>query len=216
LTGEPAGARPKEAQDSTDLSLGAERALCVEPETFRRFQEGDPDAACRVVEAFHKRLVGFLYMRVRHRETAEELAQEVFLAAYRQRRDIRDAASLRPWLFTVATRKAMKETAKRRRRPEIAAEEEALAALAPAEEPAQGRGTLAAQSRALLEEAMEGLDEAERELVTLRFFGELPIKEISAALDMPMGTVGVKLGRTLKKIRVHLEGKGLRLEDFVS
>ena len=53
------------------------------------------------------------------------------------------------------------------------------------------------------------------ELLALRFFGDLQVKEIAEVMDIPMGSVGVFLQRVLLKVRKMLEQQGISLEDFV-
>lgn len=199
-----------------DTAGGATREdLPVDEATFLRFRNGDQEAMERIVEAYHARLIGFIRLYVRRQELAEEVAQEVFVAAWHQRAEINGVRSLRPWLFTLGKRKGLREAQRRQHRCEVAVEDEALADLSPELRGAQRDGLLSSQFRAALQEALESLSEGERDLVTLRYFGDLQIKELSAALDMPMGSVGVKLGRALNRIRVHFERRGLAMEDFL-
>lgn len=51
------------------------------------------------------------------RQAAEDCFQETFLSALRSYPNLRDAANLRGWLFTIATNKAMDHWRSNRRRP---------------------------------------------------------------------------------------------------
>lgn len=209
-TGDEAMSLMEGKDDGTDRV--EENALDVR--TFERFQAGDAEAMTAVVRAYQRRLIGFLCLFTRRRDLAEEIAQEVFLDAYRQREEVYSAANLRPWLFTLAKRKALKEVARRHYAVEISVEEDVLQSVAPPVNPGQERVALTHQLRAILQEAIGELNPLERELVSLRYFGDLPIKEIAVVLKMPMGSVGVKLGRSLKKLRRSLESRGYRIDDL--
>ncbi len=187
----------------------------IDGPTFDQFKAGNPEAMTAIVQAFQKRLIGFVCLFTRNREVAEEIAQEVFLSAYLQREEVYNVDKLRPWLFTLAKRKAIKETAHRHYSAEIRMEEEVLDAVSPAVDPPQGEGILTDERRRWLLEALGEIATQERELISLRYFGELPIKEISEVLHMPMGSVGVKLGRALKRLRTALEKRGFRLDDLI-
>ena len=50
----------------------------------------------------------------------------------------------------------------------------------------------------------------------MRYFAGLQLKELAEVLEMPMGTVGVKLSRSLVKMRRTMEESGFRLEDFLT
>lgn len=182
--------------------------------TFASYKAGEPDGMLTVVRAYQHRLIGFIRLYTQSRELAEEIAQEVFLDAYRQRDDIYAADSLRPWLFTLAKRKAIRELGRRHYSAEIHVDTDVFHLAAPPVEPEQGRALLTDEVRGILAEALAELKPVERELVSLRYFGDLPIKEIAEVLKMPMGSVGVKLGRALAKLRTALERRGFRLDDL--
>ena len=57
---------------------------------------------------------------------------------------------------------------------------------------------------------LEALPPEFRTVIKLRFYEELPLKEISAVLNCPLSTVKTRLYTGLKKLRVSLEG-----EDFL-
>lgn len=57
-------------------------------------------------------------------------------------------------------------------------------------------------------EALEGLPEREREILSMFFIDGRPYREIADALKIPMGTIATVLARTREKLRAMLEGKG--------
>jgi RNA polymerase sigma factor (sigma-70 family) len=60
----------------------------------------------------------------------------------------------------------------------------------------------------LVRRAVAGLDEPYREVVALRFFGELSLAEIAATSGRPLGTVKTHLRRGLLRLREDLEAAG--------
>lgn len=188
----------------------------IDTETFTQYQAGDPAAMREIVAWYHVRVIAFIRLFARSRETAEDVAQEVFLAAWRQRSEVRGPAQLRPWLFTLAKRKAMKEMGRKRHSSEFTLEIDDLSALAPNVDEDQRVGLQNSELRGVLEEAIRHLDERDQELVTLRYFAGLQLKELADVLEMPLGTVGVKLSRSLAKMRRTMEERGFRLEDFLT
>jgi RNA polymerase sigma-70 factor (ECF subfamily) len=169
-----------------------------------------------IVTIFHKRLIGFIRLYTRKRELAEEVAQEVFLAAYLQRDSVRCAEGLRPWLFTVAKRKALRAAEKVSRASEVGEEDLGLAeALFPVQAE-QGESLLLSQLGTHLREAFRQIPSRDREILILRYFGNLQVKEISEVLGIPMGSVGVFLNRTLARLRKILENQGIEPEDVLS
>lgn len=170
---------------------------------------------CEIFRRFHQRLIAFVRIYTRNRETAEEVTQEVFLEAYRRRMEIRSASGLRAWLFTVAKRKALRLNGRADGKVFVAFEDGALEELPNGHSAEQVRDLQIKQTGEFIQEALAELKPRDRELVTLRYFGGLQVKEISEILDIPMGSVGVFLSRSLEKIRCSLESQGIHPEDIV-
>lgn len=57
-----------------------------------------------------------------------------------------------------------------------------------------------------LKEAISGLELRQRQILELRFFEDFKLEEIAEMLCMPLGTVKSTLYRTLKTLRLELEG----------
>ena len=55
-----------------------------------------------------------------------------------------------------------------------------------------------------LRQAVDALPEGTRDVVLLRFFAEASLKEVSAALDIPLGTVKSRLHYGLKRLREEM------------
>lgn len=187
----------------------------IDPGLFNRFRKGDPDAMGEIFGLYHRRLIAFIRLYTRNRETAEEIAQEVFLEAYRQRTEIRNASGFHPWLFTVAKRKAVRLMQRKENRLFVGFENGELEELSPGQSASQESELRIKQSGRLLQQAMDELKPRDRELVALRFFGGLQINEISECMNIPIGSVGVFLNRSLAKIRTTLVDKGIRPEDLM-
>ena len=61
----------------------------------------------------------------------------------------------------------------------------------------------------LLLEAVARLQEREREVVALKFGGELSNAQIAEIMQLSPGNVGVILYRTMKQLRAMLDAKGV-------
>jgi RNA polymerase sigma-70 factor (ECF subfamily) len=187
----------------------------IDPSLFQAYRAGDHQAMRAIVGIFHKRLIGFIRLYTRNRELAEEAAQEVFLAAYLQRDSVRSPEGLRPWLFTVAKRKALRATEKAARSREVCDENDGFLEYLVPIQGGQGDNILIDQLGAHLQAALRKLAPRDREILILRYFGNLQVKEIAEVLNIPMGSVGVFLNRILAKVRKLLEEQGIQPEDVL-
>ncbi len=131
-------------------------------------------------------------------DRAEDLAQATILRAIEQPPDGR--GSLRAWLRSVASRIARQEarTDGRRRRREQSVLREASA-------PAAHTLAAEAESQRALITAVLDLDEPYRSTVLLRYFREMPCREIARTLGVPGSTVRNRLHRAHEKLRAELD-----------
>jgi len=88
-------------------------------EVIRGAQRGDEAAFDRLVAAYGRRIVGFLYRLTGSRDDAEELAQEVFVRIVRTIRAYRHDGRFEPWLFRIAANLARDRVRRIQRRPMV-------------------------------------------------------------------------------------------------
>ncbi|MEA2608905.1 MAG: hypothetical protein QOJ75_1148 [Chloroflexota bacterium] len=100
---EPFGGLVREGRDERDL--------------VRRCREGSESAYAELVRSHRPRLYLLAYRLVGDRETAEDVVQETFLAAFRSIEKVEPRPSLSPWLNTIVLRTAGRAASRRRSRP---------------------------------------------------------------------------------------------------
>jgi RNA polymerase sigma-70 factor (ECF subfamily) len=131
----------------------------------------------------------------------DDLAQEVFLRAYRAfpSFDVHADARVSSWLLTIATRAAL-DILKRRVVP--------VRPLEAADEVSAGTTPEASLSQAELADAIEraaaALPEEQRMALVLAEHHGLSIAEIAAAMDVPEATVKTRLFRARERMRASL------------
>lgn len=151
-----------------------------------------------VYERHVHQIFGFFAYRLGSRETAEDLTQITFERALRawERYDPRRAGHA-TWLHAIARNALidhLRADRSRRLRP-LGPEAESVGADA---EPHLG---LAPE----LEQALTTLGERERELIALRFGGDLTGPEIAALTGLSLANVQQILSRALRRLRAELE-----------
>lgn len=171
-------------------------------------------------EAFHDLVVRFerpvyaLILRMVHdAETAEDLAQDVFVKAYRHLRSYDPRRKFASWLFKVAhnttidhLRRAQLDTV-----PLAAEPEEGGGLLAVLADPAAESPAAAAERREMaraLERAISRLRPEYREAVVLRYVEGLAYQEICDVLALPVGTVKTNLHRARKELADAMRAAG--------
>src|SRR6266850_2279393 len=86
------------------------------PGLLERLRAGDPRAFEELVIAYQHRVFGVALRMLGSRAEAEEIAQEVFLRAYRAIGEFRGEARLGTWLYGIASRLCLKRLASQDRR----------------------------------------------------------------------------------------------------
>jgi RNA polymerase sigma-70 factor (ECF subfamily) len=82
-------------------------------------RDDNPAAFEQLVVRYQDRLINVLEHLVRSRESAEDLAQEVFLRVFRARKTYEPGAKFSTWLFTIANNVASNAVRNRSRRKEV-------------------------------------------------------------------------------------------------
>ena len=148
----------------------------------------------RLFRTYHQPLVRYLTRRLGDRDWAEEVAQETFLRALKQETIV----SERAWLFAVATnlvRDEARKTARRRHKLELLREQAKVDDIVEPEPLSLER----AQESAMARKALDTIGERDREALLMREEG-LDYKEIAAALDLSIGSVGTTLARARRRL----------------
>jgi RNA polymerase sigma-70 factor (ECF subfamily) len=177
----------------------------------------DADDA-RLIERSRKEPDGFTgiydrYFPVIHRyvasrlgpQTADDLAAETFLVAFRKRARFDPArGTVRPWLFGIATNLVAQHRRAETRRYQALARTGAE----PATESHENRVVSWVTAEGLqpqLARALAALSRDQRDIVLLVALSDLSHEEVAQALSIPYGTVGSRLSRARRKLRAALD-----------
>ena len=134
-------------------------------------------------------------------DEAEDATQEAFVLAYRALATFRGDGPPVAWLARIATRAAWRRAAAEKRRRALTSPLDALAPVSLGDRDDPLARSIAADERERVRGAVAGLPEPYREVITLRFFGELSLLEICAATGRPEGTVKAQIHRGLARLR---------------
>lgn len=169
-------------------------------------QKGDLEAFGVLVEQHQASIRGFVAARIDDPFEAQDLAQEVFLVAYRRIGEIDVGRPLRPWLFAIAANLVRNHRRKRKVVPMGANSEEILALLNEQVESLDADWN-EGPAFAALENCLGKLQGAARELLRLRYEEGLGIAEIGKSVGGKHSTITMKLHRLREQLRGCIEGR---------
>ena len=150
---------------------------------------------------YEKLIYTVCYQFTQNHHTAQDLAQETFLAAYR-RIDACDPAHYRPWLTRIAANKAkdhLKSAAHQREHPVDFLPEQAV-------RDGPEEALLQSVGEEDLRKHIRALKEPYRAPAVLFFLENRTIPEITKALNRPEKTVYTQLSRARKLLQNSLKG----------
>ena len=168
---------------------------------------GDAEGYTALLEAYAPRLYGYFLRATGRHHDAEDLLSEATLRLVRQMDRYDERGRFDQWLFRIAANLVRD----RIRRIKAAPPAVSLAAKDGLDRPltervaAKGPGVdariLAAEAGERLQLALDRLDATTREMILLRYFGQLSFKELAELLDRPLGTVLARVHRGLQALR---------------
>jgi len=140
-----------------------------------------------------------------NRDEAQEITQAVFLVLARKAKSLRRGTVLSGWLYQTARLTAansLRRDIRRQNREQQAYMQSTL------DQPEPDHWQ---QVGPLLEQAMSGLSEADRNAVVLRYFENKPLKEVGAALGASDDAAKMRVNRALEKLRKFFAKRGITL-----
>ena len=157
------------------------------------------------MEQYGDMVLQTIYLMTHDREASEEVAQEVFIRAYRKLHQFRGGSRPSTWLYRIAVNMARNHL---RRRREVVAEREFLeTAAGPSNEFRPDNTVEEAEEKNRIIEEVSGLPLELRTVVSLYYLDELSVEKTAEVLRIPAGTVKSRLSRARRKLRSALTGE---------
>ncbi len=167
---------------------------------------GDANAFAALVDRY-KFMVYTLAARIlRNREEAEEVAQDVFVKVYGSLASFKGDSKFSTWLYAITYHMSLDYLKKRNRRMVTNSLDNF------SESKMQHEGTIlddltAFEEKQQLKKALEALPSDDGVLITLHYYEELSLKEISRIMAISPSTLKVRLFRARKKLAEILKYK---------
>lgn len=158
----------------------------------------------RAFYAEHARLVRGVVFGMCGPRFLDDLAQDVFVKAWRGLDGFEGRSAPRTWLYRITVRTVIDHLRSRGAKAFESTDMDTLAS-APAEANSE------TEERKLVREAVAQLDEAHRAVVVLHYFEDQALGEIAAILEIPLGTVKSRLHFAKEKLRALFAARGVSL-----
>ena len=167
-------------------------------------QNGDTKAYTQLVNRY-KDLVYTLAIRMlKHREEAEEVAQDTFIKVFKSLQKFKGDSKFSTWIYKVTYNTCLDRIKKNKKHyNDVAIDEFTFNKLDSIDNALDNM--INEEKSVLIKKCINKLPEASSALLTLFYFEELSLEEISKIINIEANTVKVKLFRARKKLAVILE-----------
>ena len=170
---------------------------------IHRTLDGDDNAFAELVKKYQKQVHALIWRKMGDFHIAEELTQDVFLKAYQRLATLKKPQSFASWLYVIASNDSSTWLRKKRLWTQSLEDtsgtqlEKATYSGYVIEE--NERAAAEAQ-RDVVKKLLAKLQESERTVMTLYYFGEMTCREISEFLGVSVGAIKSRLDRARHRL----------------
>ncbi|MFN2440884.1 MAG: RNA polymerase sigma factor, partial [Chitinophagaceae bacterium] len=167
--------------------------------------QGSQNAYAMLVERYQNFVFTIVLRYLKSREDAEEVAQDVFIKAYRSLKDFKGTAKFSTWLYTIATTTCI--TFLRKKRLDTASlDNEKLFKVADNIDSGVSANSIEQKSRVnMVNESIKLLSPDDAQIITLFYKGEQTLEEIAQIIGIESNAVKVRLHRARTRLKEKME-----------
>lgn len=177
----------------------------TDSEIISRVLLGEQQAFAELVNRYQNFVFTITLRYAHNREDAEEIAQDIFVKAYRSLADFRGASKFSTWLYTIVTTSCITFLRKRKLETQSLDDEKTFE-----QADSQNSGFSANQIEqkskvAMVNDAIRLLSPDDAKIITLFYKAEQSLEEIGKIIGMEPNTVKVKLHRARQRLKEKME-----------
>jgi RNA polymerase sigma factor (sigma-70 family) len=174
-------------------------------EIIQSVLRGNQQAYATLVQQYQRFVFTIVLRYTENREDAEEIAQDVFIKAYRSLSDFRNESKFSTWLYTIATTTCITFLRKKKVTTHSLDNEQVFETAA-AIHSGSSPNHLEQKSRAgVVNEAIRLLSADDAQVITLFYKAEQSLEEIGRIMGVEAKTVKVRLHRARQRLKDKME-----------
>jgi RNA polymerase sigma-70 factor (ECF subfamily) len=174
-------------------------------EIISRVLKGEQNAYAELVNRYQAYVFTLVLRMIKSREDAEEVAQDVFIKAYRSLADFRGESKFTTWLYTIANTTSI--TFLRKKKLDVhSLDNEKVFEVADSKDSGLRANLVEQKSRVnMVNQAIAMLSPDDAEVITLFYKAEQNLEEIARILRLETNTVKVRLHRARTRLKEKME-----------
>ena len=189
----------------------------IDVELIHRVLDGDDNAFETLVKKYRKPVHALVWRKIGDFHIAEEITQDTFLKAYQELAKLKKPQRFSSWLYVIAANRCSSWLRKKRLRMQSLEEtdstqlEKATYSQYVIEE---NERTTAESKREVVKNLLAKLQESDRTVITLHYFGDMSAAEIGAFLGVSVNTIKSRLRRAQQRLKKEEPMVRAALEHF--
>lgn len=174
-------------------------------EIINRVLKGDQAGYALILERYQNYVFTLVLRFTENREDAEEIAQDVFVKAYRSLADFRGDSKFSTWLFTI-TRTTCLSFLRKKKLDTLSLDNERTGIQVENRESGFNANLVEQKSKhAMLNQAIAMLSPDDAQVLNLFYKGDQTLEEIGKIMRLDPNTVKVKLHRARQRLKDKME-----------
>lgn len=176
-----------------------------EKELVQAAKEGDEEAFAALVKKYRIKMFNLAYSITRDSDSADDLAQEVFIKAFVSLSKFKSRSGFGTWLYRIAVNSSMDHLRKELKFKKAVSKASASETIFHDDvTKKQEKEEKREDKRRLLHKALRSLPEKHQIILTLRDVQGLSYREVASTLGISSGTVDSRLHRARQRLRKKL------------
>jgi RNA polymerase sigma-70 factor (ECF subfamily) len=167
--------------------------------------KGDQQAYKVLVDRYQAYIFTLAFRLMQSREDAEEVAQDVFVKAYRSLADFKGGSKFSTWLYTIAHNTAITYLRKKKQKIVAIDDESTFTQLENQESDFKANQVEDKSRKDMVNRAIGLLPADDAQIITLFYKGDQSLDEIAAIMGLETNTVKVRLFRARQKLKEKME-----------
>lgn len=183
----------------------------TDEELARMTQDGNKEAFGALVERYEPRLARYGRKFLSVEEDIEDMLQEVYIRAYRNIQSFDTRQRFSPWIYRIAHNTYVNELRRKSRSPFFTVDFDSFLAHPHADEKVE-RESEEREMKEMVETGLANVTPKYREVLILFYQESLSYQEIADVLQVPIGTVSVRLKRAKEALAKAYDALHLKYE----
>jgi RNA polymerase sigma factor (sigma-70 family) len=177
----------------------------TEKEIINRVLSGDQQAFAGLVTQYQNYVFTLVLRMIKGREDAEEVAQDVFVKAYRSLKDFRGDSKFSTWLYTIANTTSISFLRKKKLDIQSLDNEKTFEVADSVDSGFRANLVEQKSKLSMVNNAIAMLSPEDAEVITLFYKNEQSLQEIGQILGLEPNTVKVRLHRARTRLKEKME-----------